>query len=327
MVEVRSTRYRDEEVVYAGVRGEDLVVPSANPRNHHEAITRSRPSDEVLIDAKLFVPPNDEPLPTVIIVPGSLGVGPNHEQHAATLVAEGFAVCVVDPFGPRAVTSTVANQTLYSFAASAYDVLATFKVLSRRPEIDARRIAAQGHSRGGAAVVIAACRRFADPIVGEQAGLAAAYAVYPWCGQQFADPNVGSTRVRAIIGDRDEWCSVQQVQAQIQAMRVAGGDATLRIVAGAAHSFDRLEPVSVVEEARVSPAAPTVLLADDGAMIDPYSGRPDADLCDGDVFRAAIAAGFGRKGASIGGGPGQPELFTADMLAFHVPALSATMGR
>ena len=246
MVEVRSTRYRDEEVVYARVRGEGLLVPSANPRNHHAAITRRRRSDDVVIDAKLFVPASDEPLPTVIIVPGSLGVGPNHEQHAQTLVAEGFAVCVVDPFGPRAVTSTVANQTLYSFAASAYDVLATFEVLRHRPEIDAQRIAAQGHSRGGAAVVIAASRRFADPIVGEQAGLAAAYAVYPWCGQQFVDPSIGSTRVRAIIGDRDEWCSVQQVQAQIHAMRVAGGDATLRIVAGGAHSFDRLEPVSVV---------------------------------------------------------------------------------
>ena len=134
--------------------------------------------------------------------------------------------------------------------------------------------------------------------------------------------------MRAIIGDRDEWCSVQQVQAQIHAMRVAGGDATLRIVAGAAHSFDRLEPVSVVEEALVSPAAPTVLLADDGAMIDAYSGRARR----GSVRRRRLSRRGRRRirqegERAFGGEPGQPELFGADMLAFHLSALSATMDR
>ena len=36
----------------------------------------------------------------------------------------GIAALVIDPFGARAVTSTVANQTQFSFAASAFDVLA-----------------------------------------------------------------------------------------------------------------------------------------------------------------------------------------------------------
>ena len=313
----RSIRYRDDRVVYAGVIGENLAITSAGPRNHHQAITDPDGCAPVTIDAKLFVPDADQPLPTVIIVPGSLGVGPNHEQHAATLVGAGYAVCVVDPFAARAVTSTVANQTHYSFAASSFDVLATLSALRERPEIDADRIAAQGHSRGGSAVLIAACRRFADPIVGPDIRLAAVLAAYPWCGQQFLDPSIGTTSVRAIIGDLDEWCSVQQVQAQVQAMRAVGGDASIRIVRAAHHSFDRDEDVHTIAEASVAPAAPTTMLADDGSMIMAQVGEPDPGLVDHDLFTAAVEAGFGRRGAAIGGIGDQPELFRSDMLAFY----------
>lgn len=315
----RTTLYRDETTVYAGVEGQPLVIPSANPRNYHHAITDPTSAEPVDLDAKLFVPAGDGPRPAVMVVPGSLGVGPNHEAHAERLVQEGYVVCVVDPFGPRSVSSTVANQTAYSFAASAFDILATFRVLAERPEVDASRIGAQGHSRGGAAVTIAACRSFADPIVGPGVGLASAYAVYPWCGHQFVQPSIGSTRLRIIIGERDEWCSVQQAQAQVHAMRLTGGDASIRVVANAHHSFDRHEPVHLIEDAAVAPAAPTVMLADDGAMIEPLGAdpRPDPDLVDLDVFVAAAHGGHARTGASIGGESDQPALFTADMLAFH----------
>lgn len=310
-------RYRDRDVTYAGINGENLTIMSANPLNHHQAITDPNGCEPVDLDAKLFVPAADDPLPVVIMVPGSLGVGPNHEMHAETLVAAGFAVCVIDPFGPRSVSSTVANQTQYSFAASAFDVLATWLAISTRPDIDAVRIGAQGHSRGGSAVLTAASRRFADPIVGEQRGLAAAYAVYPWCGQQFVDSSIGSTTVRAIIGDRDEWCSPQQAQGQISAMRASGGAAEIHIVVGAHHSFDRLESVHTIAEASVAPHAPTTMLADDGAMILPGTDAPDPDLTDRDAFVAAIKSGFGRQGAAIGGAGEQPALFRDDMLRFH----------
>lgn len=318
MAQARTTRYRDRDTSYAGVRGQALSVPSANPRNFHQAISRPADCPPVTIDAKLFVADSSKPdQPCVMVVPGSLGVGPNHEQHAETLVEAGFAVCVVDPFGPRSVDSTVANQTAYSFAASAWDVLATLQVLQQRPEIDATRIAAQGHSRGGAAVLTAATRRFADPIVGPDAALAAVYAVYPWCGQQFLDPSVGRTRVRAIIGEKDEWCSVQEAQGQVNAIRAAGAEATMRIVEGAQHSFDRLEAPYILDDASVAPNAPTTMISNDGAMINPVTGEADSDMTDRDVFLGSIRRGWGRRGAAIGGVDQEPALFTQDMLEFH----------
>ncbi|MEN9643989.1 MAG: hypothetical protein RL238_658 [Actinomycetota bacterium] len=295
---------------------EHLRIPTANAVNFHEAMSPAGPAMRLDIDALLALPDGGGPHPTVMIVPGSAGVAANHVMHAGALVASGYAVCLVDPFGARAVESTVANQTQYSFAASAYDVVAALGVLAAHPRVDTTRISAQGHSRGGAAVIIAAMRRFAQPIVGDLA-FAGVLGAYPWCGQQFRRPDVGRTVVRAIIGDQDDWCSVMAVQAQIQAIALTGGDATMRVVPGAHHSFDRHEDVHAIAEARVSPHAPIEFLDDDGSMIDPTTGIADPARTDLDQFRAAMKAGFGQQGATLGSTGDQPAIFAAEMLAFH----------
>jgi dienelactone hydrolase len=316
-------RFRDQAITFANrAKGIDLVIPSASPRTFHQAISDPGAMPAQDIDGKLFLPVSGTaPFATVIVVPGSLGVAPSHLAHAETLNALGFATLVIDPFGPRGVTSTVTNQVQYSFAASAFDVLASVKALSGRAEIDAARIGAQGHSRGGAAVMMAAMRRLADPVLGDVPPLRAIYAAYPWCGHQFLDPDVGATRVRAIIGDRDGWCSPQQVQGQVQAIRLRGGDVSLRIVPGAAHSFDRETAVELIADAAVAPGAPTAYIADDGAFIHPATGETDPALTDRDLMVYGLKAGYGVKGATIGTQPGQSALFREDMVRFWTAAL------
>jgi dienelactone hydrolase len=254
------------------------------------------------------------------VVPGSLGVAVSHLAHAEAITELGAAAFVIDPFGARGISSTVANQIQYSFAASAWDVLAAAKVLAAMPQIDPARIGAQGHSRGGSAVLSAAMARLADAVAGG-VRLRAVFAAYPWCGQQFHNPDTGGTAVRAVIGDRDEWCLPQQVQGHIQAIRLAGGDATLRIVEDAAHSFDRETPLERIADASVAPGAPTAYVADDGAFINPITGRPDPALTDRDLMVYAMKAGYGVTGATIGSSPGQPALFRDDMLRFWTSAL------
>lgn len=313
-------RFRDREIVFAnGSAGRNIDIPTANPTNYHQAISRRAEMALVTIDGKLFLPPgtagNAKP-PLVIVVPGSLGVAASHLAHAETLTGIGIAAFVLDPFGARGIGSTVANQTQYSFAASAYDVLAAWKGLSIRSEIDAERIGAQGHSRGGSAVLTAATRRFADPVIGKGQGLGAVLAAYPWSGHQFLDPSVGATEVRVLMGDRDEWCSPMQVQGHVQAMRLAGAQATLRLFGGAAHSFDRGTAAERIAEASVSPGAPTAYLADDGAFIHPLQGTPNPQLLDRDLMVYALKAGYGVKGASIGSRSEDANLFRDDMIAF-----------
>jgi dienelactone hydrolase len=271
----------------------------------------------VTIDGKLFMPPGvTSDAPVVVIAPGSLGISAGNMQHAETLVGLGLAVFVIDPFGPRGVMSTVENQTLFSFAASAYDVAATVKTLVMRPEIDPHRIGLQGHSRGGSAVLTAVTRKFCEAVHGFPISVKAVLAAYPWCGHQFLDPDVGVTEVRSIVGDRDEWVSAQQIQGHMQAIRLRGGTASIRIVAGAGHSFDREEPMRKLPDARVSPAAPTAYLTDDGAFIHPATGEADPKLVDRDIAVYALKAGYGVRGASIGSEGDQAKIFREDMIRF-----------
>jgi dienelactone hydrolase len=314
-------RFRDQEIVFAsGARGQNFEIPSANPVNYFHVISNPADLPRLTIDGKLFLPATDRrkadgKWPLVMVVPGSLGVAASHVAHAETLVEDGFAAFVLDGFGARDVTSTVANQTQFSFAASAYDVLAAWMVLAAHPEIDASRIGAQGHSRGGSAVLTAATRRFADAVVGDGAGFRGVLAAYPWSGHQFLDPSVDQTEIRVIMGDADEWCSPMQVQGHCQAIRLSGGKVTMRLIGGAHHSFDRGTQIEDVADASVSPAAPTVYIGHDGAFIHPLGGV-DSKLVDRDLMIYALKAGYGRKGAKIGSRDGDADLFKTDMLTF-----------
>jgi dienelactone hydrolase len=315
-------RFRDQDIVFKnGARGQNFEIPTANPLNYFHVISRSAELPKLTIDGKLFLPSDtrrktDGKFPLVMVVPGSLGVAPSHLAHAEAAVDDGFAAFVLDSFGARDVTSTVANQTQFSFAASAYDVLAAWKVLSAHPDIDTSRIGAQGHSRGGSAVLTAATRRFADAVVGDGAGFRSVLAAYPWSGHQFLDPSVDETEIRVIMGDADEWCSPMQVQGHCQAIRLSGGKVTMRLIGGAQHSFDRGTDIENVADASVSPAAPTIYIGNNGAFIHPLGDVADSKLVDRDLMIYALKAGYGRKGAKIGSRDGEAELFRADMLAF-----------
>jgi dienelactone hydrolase len=315
-------RFRDQNIVFKnGANGQNFEVPTANPLNYFHVISRSTELPRLTIDGKLFLPPTDRrkidgKWPLVMVVPGSLGVAASHLAHAEAVSDDGFAAFVLDSFGARDVTSTVANQTQFSFAASAYDVLAAWKVLAAHPDIDASRIGAQGHSRGGSAVLTSATRRFADAVVGDGAGFRSVLAAYPWSGHQFLDPSVDETEIRIIMGDADEWCSPMQVQGHCQAIRLSGGKVTMRLIGGAHHSFDRGTDIENVADASVSPAAPTIYIGNDGAFIHPLGEVADSKLVDRDLMIYALKAGYGRKGARIGSRAGEAELFKTDMLAF-----------
>jgi hypothetical protein len=124
-----------------------------------------------------------------------------------------------------------------------------------------------------------------------------------------------------LMGDRDDWCSVQQVQGHLQAIRLTGGAVSLRLFGGAAHSFDRAIPMVRIETARVAPGGPTAYIADDGAYVHPLTGRPDAALSDRDMAVYNLKAGYGVRGASLGSKGREAADFRDDMLDFWSAAL------
>jgi hypothetical protein len=164
-------------------------------------------------------------------------------------------------------------------------------------------------------VLTAATRRFADAVVGAGAGFRSVLAAYPWSGHQFLDPSVDETEIRVIMGDADEWCSPMQVQGHCQAIRLSGGRATMRLIGGAQHSFDRGTEYRERSDAAVSPAAPTAYIAHDGAFIHPLTGVADSKLVDRDLMIYALKAGYGARARKSEAAMGTAELFQADMLA------------
>jgi hypothetical protein len=126
---VAPTRFRDQTIAFDGRTGRNIDIPSASPTNYHQVISNPAAMPPVTVDGKLFLPASADAakLPLVMIVPGSLGVSAANVAHAETLTRAGYATFVLDSFAARGVTSTVANQTQFSFAASAYDVLAPGK--------------------------------------------------------------------------------------------------------------------------------------------------------------------------------------------------------
>lgn len=102
----------------------------------------------------------------------------------------------------------------------------------------------------------------------------------------------------------------------MQAIRLTGGDASLRLFANAVHSFDRGTAIANVPDASVAPSAPTGYLADNGAFIHPLTGAADPALVDRDVMLYGIRAGYGVRGAVIGSNPGDAEAFREDMVRF-----------
>ena len=299
--------------LHNGIKGDTWQVSTGNPSTFYQAISEPDSVPETQIYAQTFLPTGVEQPPIVVVVPGSMGIAPSHVYKAELLTNAGYAACLLDPFGARQVESTVANQAQYSFAASAWDVLATVAALTHQGVVDRNRIGVQGHSRGGSAVLSAASMARLSNFEG---GICAAYAAYPWCGQQFLNPDVGITRVRAIVGDQDEWCLPQQVQGHMQALRLTGADATWKIVAGAHHSFDRATPVENIADASVAPGAPTIFIDDSGTCIHPVDGPAAPSTSERDLMLYGIKAGYGVRGAKLGTASDYAELFHQDMMSF-----------
>ncbi len=296
-----------------GLTGLPWQVSTGNPKTFHQAVSAPDEIESVTIWAQTFLPPDVETPPVVLVVPGSLGVADSHIHKAKLLTDAGIAACLIDPFGNRGVASTVANQAQYSFAASAWDVLSASNQIADHSNLDQNRIGAQGHSRGGSAVMMAASMfRFTS----FKTQLAGVYAAYPWSGMQFLNPSAGKTRIRAIIGDQDEWCSPQQVQGHIQAIRLSGSEASCRIVAGAHHSFDRYSSVELIPDASVAPGAPTIYIEDNGTYIHPATGVADPEADERSLMMYGIEAGYGCRGARIGSDKDYADIFHRDMISF-----------
>lgn len=303
-----------------GIVGRILEFQGSSPKNFEQVISRA-PLQHSELTGQLFVPRNaGQNVPTVIIVPGSGGVSHDQLAHANVLVSAGIAVFIIDPFTGRGVSETIADQKQFSFAASAYDVLAALERLKHVSELDPARIGAMGYSRGGFAVLMAASQQFATAVIGRNGQpLKAVLAGWPWCGYQFRDAITTSTSVRLALGDRDNWTSPLQCDAWASAMRGTNPRVSVRLFEDALHGFGYGSPIRELPQAITAFDAPIIYIADDGSYLDWYTGEPIRNV--DDAYWHGRAVPWIRHGVSVGSKGSQAKDFDNDMLRFFQSSL------
>ncbi|AQU84220.1 MULTISPECIES: dienelactone hydrolase family protein [unclassified Halomonas] len=320
----QASNFNDERwTLSSGAAGEVVRFQSADPATRHDMIAGNI-GESIDLEGQLYLPDGDGPHSVVVFIPGSTGVRPGQDVlHVERLMAHGIGSFVVDPFGPRGLESTVDDQYRLSWAATIYDTFAAYNYLAQRDDVDVESLGAIGFSRGGYAVLQAAMRQFADPILGEGAGFRAIFSAYPWCGSQFRYPNVGDSYLRILMGDQDDWVSPIQCQAYENAIAQHTDRSSMRLVPGAAHSFDRTNQGMIeLPDAVKATRFPIMYLNDEGVMFDYRHEEYRQEYAD--EFPEHIRESkLWDIGASFGSTPELAEEFAQDMETFFVETLKS----
>ena len=90
------TRLREQSITLAGLEGLNIDIPSTNPLNYHQVVNDPNGCEPLVVDGKLFLPSAEEPLPLVMVVPGSLGVAESHLAPAKTIRVPALGTCSRD---------------------------------------------------------------------------------------------------------------------------------------------------------------------------------------------------------------------------------------
>lgn len=319
MADVNSARIQDFSGtpirLENGLEGSIMAFESATPASWSQIITR-KGLTPVQVQMQLFLPPGNGKRPLVFLIPGSTGINRAHVRHANSLTSVGIAACIVDSFGSRGITHTYHDQRQLTFSAGTYDLLRAAASLMQDDRVDSNAFGAMGPSRGGTSVLQAAMTPLAEAVLGHGNAFRAVLPMYPSGIFQFLTPHTGKTSIRVTMGDSDKWTLLSAVQGYCNAIRLCGGDVELKVWRDAEHSFDRPDvPLTFVPDGLESTRAPVYFLDEQANFYDLYSGKPNPALTESEL-RAEIHERFGHEGCTLGSKPGQPELFTEDMLGF-----------
>lgn len=202
-------------------------------------LTGDENGKRVTIAGELRMPIARNPVPLVILVHGSNGVGANNDLWERFLNQLGIATFALDGFSARGIVTTMSDQSQLSRLTMIVDVYRSLVVLAKHPGIDASRVALMGFSRGGDIALYASMSRFQKLWNKSGAAFAAYIPFYPSCYDRLInDTDVAAAPIRIIQGDADDFASWKQCRSYVDRLRSAGNDAQMILYPGAMHAFD-----------------------------------------------------------------------------------------
>ena len=253
------------------------------------------------------------PVPAVVIVHGSGGIGEGREGFwGRELAAFGVAALVPDSFRPRGIITTADDQSRITTGQMIRDAFGALAFLSKHPRVDMKRVVVMGMSRGGSVALQAADERAKL----DSGAFAAHLPLYPGCSTQYKNPRMRAP-ILMLIGASDDYTGVKPCAAYAERIRAQGGQVELKTYEGAQHGFDgemasrrdiRLPNVQNFHDC-------TMLIEDSGAVVLANTGEA-IDLNDPRKGIEILGRSCMRRGATIGFSPAARERAVEDVKTF-----------
>jgi dienelactone hydrolase len=180
-------------------------------------------------------------LPAVILAHGSGGLATYHARWADEFNSIGIAAFLLDSFSGRGITSTVSDQSQLDTLAMMVDAYHALGVLAQHPQIDARRVAVMGFSKGAVAAVYSSNERFRKIWAPSGVQFAAHIGLYTPCYTRYReDDKVTGKPIRLFHGVADDYVPVGPCRSYVSRLQASGVDATLTEYPGAHHTYDNI---------------------------------------------------------------------------------------
>lgn len=199
---------------------------------------------------KVYAPEGNGSFPAVVVNTTKGGLSEHLRVHARELIDAGFAVLLVDTFGPRGYKIGVNEPLPAEFAKDAYDALAHLLTLSY---IDKDRIFQTGYSYGGMAAALLASPEGAQEFK-SKARFRATVSNYGGCtiASPYAGGQAKATYVDMLSADSDRPILILMAELDIETppkncfplleqMKAAGKDVQWHIYPGTTHGWDKAE--------------------------------------------------------------------------------------
>ena len=188
----------------------------------------------VELTGELYRPGGEGPFPAVVALHGCAGA-PSRENVAAAgaaYAALGYALLIVDSFGPRGV----AQRCQFNLGVPVDRVMDAYGgllYLAGLPFIDPDRIAVVGYSQGADIALDAV--RLGGVATQFDRHFRAAVAYYPWC---VASDGAVAVPTVILIGELDEATPARNCETMMAQRSGQGADLRLIVYPGAHHSFN-----------------------------------------------------------------------------------------
>jgi len=228
-------------------------------------------------------------------------------QWVEPLTKNGYNVFLIDSFSPRTIGTTTADQTQLFDYTMVIDTFRALSVISQRADVDPKRIAVMGGSKGGIVAYQTAYKEYRDAAQIGPLAYKLHIPLYPTCNWNDWTNNYTDGKISALLGGADDFTPASLCIEHFKRMASAGASVTWTVYEGFHHGFDNGQNTRFIPNAATSRNC--------GVYVDLKDLRVKRRI-DNSVINDAGAhySKCNERGAHTGGSPEQAQRAVADVL-------------